>query len=257
MLSSSKGKLEKHTHEERLDIAKRLSARVVEKYGDEILAVCIWGSTAKKLDRPYSDLEVLVVVRDGVELHAINYLHQGMVIDIAYYQETDFLRDAHRVTGDWALAADQFRNRIVLHDPSRWFSKLDSAVALSDNVDTSSVVQHRTIGLFEGVEVMKNAQLSKDEVGIRTAGFYFAWDVAKLVLLINKKYILTSSWFWKEARECPIKPENFWDHIETLAGFGKLSSTNEIIQSAEEVAEGMRRIAESRDISIESAELAV
>lgn len=252
-----KAMLKEHTHEDRLNLAEQLSARIVEKYGDKILAVCIWGSTAKKLDRPYSDLEMLTIVRDGVELSAINYLYHGMVVGIDYYQGTDFLKDAQRVTGDWALAADQFRNRIVLYDPSRWFAKLDAAVATSDRVDTSSVVQHRTTGLFEGIEVMKNAQLSKDEEGVRTAGFYFAWDLAKLVLLINKKYILTSSWFWKEARGCSIKPANFWEHIETLAGFGKPSSADETIRSAEEMADAMRRIVKSRGISIESEELVV
>jgi kanamycin nucleotidyltransferase len=249
--------LKKHSHEERLTIAKQLCTKIVEKYGDKILAVCIWGSTAKKLDRPYSDLEMLTIVRDGVETPAINYLYQGMVVGIDYYQETDFLKDAHRVTGDWALAADQFRNRIALYDPTGWFSKLDRAVASSDKVDTRSAIRHRTTGLFEGLEVMKNAKLSNDEVGVRTAGFYFAWDVAKLVLLINRKYVLTSSWFWREARECPVKPVNFWKHIETLAGFAKLSSTDEIIKSAEEMADEMRKIAASRGLSIESAELSV
>jgi kanamycin nucleotidyltransferase len=250
-------KLKAHNHEERVNIAKQLSAKIVEKHGDKILAVCIWGSTAKKLDRAYSDLEMLAILRDGVELPAINYLYQGMVVGIDYYQETDFLKDAHRVTGEWALAADQFRNRIPLYDPTGWFSKLDSAVASSDKVDTSGAIRHRTTGLYEGLEVMKNAKLSNDEVGVRTAGFYFAWDVAKLILLINKKYILTSSWFWKEARECLVKPDNFWKHIETLASFTKLSSTDEIIRSAEYLADEMRKIAASQGLSIESAELAV
>jgi kanamycin nucleotidyltransferase len=249
--------LRKHSHEERLTVAKQLCTKIVEKYGNKILAVCIWGSTAKKLDRPYSDLEMLTIVRDGVETPSINYLYQGMVVGIDYYQETDFLKDAHRVTGDWALAADQFRNRIALYDPTGWFSKLDSAVASSDKVDTSSAIRHRTTGLFEALEVMKNAKLSNDEVGVRTAGFSFAWDVAKLVLLINRKYVLTSSWFWSEARECLVKPDNFWKQIETLAGFGRLSSTDEIIKSAEEMADEMRKIATSRGLSIESAELAV
>lgn len=253
----SKVELKEHTHEERVNIAKQLSRKIVEKYRDRVLAVFISGSTAKNLDRTYSDLELLTIVRDGVEVPAINYLYQGMIVGIDYYQETDFLKDAGRVTGEWALAADQFRNKVVLHDPAGWFSKLDGAVASSDKVDTSSVVRHRTTGLFEGIEVMKNAKLSNDEVGVRTAGFYFALDLAKLVLLINKKYILTSSWFWKEARECPNKPTNFWKHVEKLAGFGRLSSAEEIIQSAEEMADVMRRSAESRGLSIESADLAV
>jgi kanamycin nucleotidyltransferase len=57
-------KLRKFTHEGRLRIAHDISDRVVEKYGNDILAVYVCGSTSKKLDRPYSDLEMIVVVSE-------------------------------------------------------------------------------------------------------------------------------------------------------------------------------------------------
>lgn len=250
-------RLRKHSHEDRIRIAEQLREKIVKEYGNEIIAVCIWGSTAKSLDRPFSDLEMLTITRDGVEIPAVLYLYEGLVVGIDYFQDSEFLKDSRRITGDWAVAADQFRNRIVLYDPTKWFSRLDEAVASSDRLDTNGTIRHRTAGLFEGLEVMKNAELSNDEVGVRTAGFYFAWDTAKLMLLINRKYVLTSSWFWKQARECTVKPDKFWRHIEILAGFGKLASVEQIISSAEEMVEGMVKIAESRGISIEPGVLMV
>jgi hypothetical protein len=49
-------KLREITHEERLRIARLISDRVVKKYGSDILADYVCGSTSKRLDRPYSDL---------------------------------------------------------------------------------------------------------------------------------------------------------------------------------------------------------
>jgi len=60
--------LRKLTHKDRLNIGRQISKRVLDKYGDDVLAVFICGSTSKGLDRPYSDLEMITVVRDGVDI---------------------------------------------------------------------------------------------------------------------------------------------------------------------------------------------
>ncbi len=51
------------THEERVTIAEELARRIVQTYGDAVLAVFITSSTAKGLDRPHSDLELTAVLR--------------------------------------------------------------------------------------------------------------------------------------------------------------------------------------------------
>ncbi len=74
--------LDRFTHEQRIEIANRLCKLILEKYRERVLAVCVYGSTAKKLDWPYSDLEMFVVVRDGDEIPMKKYLLQGLVVGI-------------------------------------------------------------------------------------------------------------------------------------------------------------------------------
>ena len=248
--------LKKHTHEERLQLSRQLSKQIVDTYGDKIVAVLVSGSTAKKLDRPYSDLEMIVIVRDGVEIPIAQYIHDGMSIQIDYVEGSSFLKDANRVTFNWPLSQDQFRNRIVLYDPTGWVSKLDKVVAESETADTRRTIGQLMSALYEGLEVIKNAELEDDEVGIRTAGFYLAWDAARLVLLMNKRYVLTSSWFWKETKDSALKPKGFWQREEKLAGF-VTASVKEIVESAESLCEDMLKIVESLGISIEPDKLLV
>src|SRR5213594_690387 len=248
--------MKKHTHEERLELSRQLTMRIVDTYGDKIVAVFVSGSTAKNLDRPYSDLEMIVILRDGVEIPIAQYIHDGMSIQIDYVEESSFLKDARRITFNWALAWDQFRNRIVLYDPTAWISKLDKVVAESETADTRKTIGQLMSALYEGLEVIKNAELEDDEVGIRTAGFYLAWDAARLVLLMNKRYVLTSSWFWKETKDSEVKPKGFWTREEKLAGFVR-ASLEEIVESAESLCDDMLKIVQSLGISIEPDKLLV
>jgi hypothetical protein len=239
-----------------LAISRQLSKQITDTYGDKIVAVLVTGSTAKNLDRPYSDLEMIAIVRDGVEIPIAQYIHDGMSIQIDYVEGSSFLKDAQRITFNWALAWDQFRNRIPLYDPTGWVLKLDKVVAESETADTRKTIGQLMASLYEGLEVIKNAELEHDEIGIRTAGFYLAWDAAKLVLLMNKRYVLTSSWFWKETKASPVKPKSFWKHVERLAGF-VMVSVDDIVESAELLCKEMLEIVESRGISIESTKLVV
>ena len=87
-------RLRKFSHEDRLKIAHHISDRVVQKYRNNVLAVYVCGSTSKKLDRPYSDLELIVVVRDQAEIAMKYYLYRGLIIQIEYLKSSKILSDA-------------------------------------------------------------------------------------------------------------------------------------------------------------------
>src|SRR3972149_10967015 len=108
------------THEDRLAIAAELARRIVDTYGDAVLAVFITSSTAKGLDREHSDLEISAVVRDRVEIEEKSYLYRGVLVEIDYPQETRLLEKARRRGGRWPVEADGYRSRLVLFQRGGW-----------------------------------------------------------------------------------------------------------------------------------------
>jgi hypothetical protein len=58
--------LRKVSHEERVELGRKIASQIIDTYKDAILAICIYASTAKNLDRPYSDLELLCVITDNL-----------------------------------------------------------------------------------------------------------------------------------------------------------------------------------------------
>src|SRR6267143_5989703 len=104
--------LRKASHEERVELGRKIASQILDTYKDAILAICIYASTAKKLDRPYSDLEIFCVVKDSLEVKNKRYVYDGLLVEVNYFQESNFLKEAKRIGWDWPLGADQYRNRI-------------------------------------------------------------------------------------------------------------------------------------------------
>ncbi len=251
-----KSPLREFTNEKRVEIARIILAHVMEKYKDGILAVYISGSTAKKLDRPYSDLEMICVVKDGLEVSNNQYAYKGLLVDIGYSQETSFLKEAREPGRDWPVGADQYRNHIVLFDRDGCMRKLAEAVAENDLADFTEAIRFAALAMTESLAAVRNADLEQDQMDLRTRAFYMAWDTARVVFLLNRKYVLTTSWFWKQLFECPEQPRDFTRLIEIVGGFVE-STRDQLIEAAERLWKETMIMVQGRHIIIESPEILV
>jgi kanamycin nucleotidyltransferase len=224
--------LRKFTHEDRLKIAHHIADRVVKKYGNDVMAIYVYGSTSKKLDRPYSDLEMIVVVRDNAEVPMRSYLHQGLIINIEFLKSSNVLDAAEQFTKNWHWEADQYRNRIDLFERDGWFRRLDEAVAKNDKAGSVEAVRKSFMMMTESMAFMKNAMLTNDKVGVLSGGRVIAEDAARIVFLLNRRYVTTTSWFWKIVFGLRNKPKDFRELVEKICGFVP-TTVEEIVASSE------------------------
>src|SRR5437879_8779913 len=194
--------IRKISHEKRLELARTIMSRLVDAYKDAVFAICIYASTAKNLDRPYSDLEIFCVATDGLEVKNKRYVYDGLLVEIDYFQESNFLKEAKRVGWDWPLGADQYRNRIVLFERDNWLRILEKAVAENDSADPAEELRWATLTLTESLAAVRNAHIKRNPRDLRTRAFYLAWDTARVVFLHNREYVLTTSGYWKTLFEC-------------------------------------------------------
>src|SRR6058998_171718 len=182
--------LGRFTHEQRIEIANRLCKLILEKHRERVLAVCVYGSTAKKLDRPYSDLEMFVVVRDGDEIPMKRYLYQGLVVGIEYPLESKLLKAASKLDWSWHWEADGYRNRIVLFERDSWLSRLDQAVAVAEKESNTEAVHSSAMNLTEEMTVFQNTLLTDDPLVLKSRGVSLAQAAGDLVLLLNRRFVL-------------------------------------------------------------------
>jgi kanamycin nucleotidyltransferase len=248
--------LRKVSHEKRLELARTIASRLVDTYKDAVLAVCIYASTAKNLDRPYSDLEIFCVVTNSLEVKNKRYVYDGLMVEIDYFQESNFLKEAARVGWDWPLGADQFRNRIVLFERDNWLKKLEEAVAQNDRADFTEELRWAVLTVTESLAAVRNARIKGDLRDLRTRAFYMAWDAARVVFLCNRKYVLTTSWFWKQLFECQEQPKDFRNLIDIVAGFIESTQTK-LVDATEKLWLETITMVRARGFSIESMDIIV
>ena len=247
-------KLREFNHEGRLRVAHQISDRIVEKYGSDILAAYVCGSTSKKLDRPLSDLELIVIVRNQVEIPMKYYLHRGLIIQIEYLKSLDTLAAAERLTDNWPWEADQYRNRIALYERDGWFRKLDEAVERNDKAATVEAVRKSFMMMTESMAVMKNAILTNDMIGVLSRGRVLAEDAARIVLLLNRRYVTTTSWLWKIVFDLRTKPKDFKELVEKMSGFVP-TTREEIVASSERLYKEMSELVAQAGVKIECDDL--
>src|SRR5881409_2415980 len=226
--------LRKVSPEERVRLGRKIASQIIDSYKEAVLAICIYGSTAKSLDRPFSDLELFCVVSDRLEMANKAYVYDGLLVEIDYLQESKFLRAATEIGWDWPIQADQYRNRIVLFEHDNWLKKLEEAVAKNDRADFTGEVKRATIAMTESLGAVRNAHFKRDQRDLRTRAFYMAWDTARVVFLYNRKYVLTTSWFWKQLFDCQEQPKGLRKLVDVVAGFEK-STSSELIEAGEQL----------------------
>ena len=247
-------KLLKFTHEERLRIARHISDRVVKKYRNDVLAVYICGSTSKKLDRPFSDLELIVAVRHRAEIPMKYHLHRGLIIQIEYLKSSSILAGAKQFTDNWPWEADQYRNRIALYERDEWFRRLDEAVAKNDERGSLEAIRKSFMVMTESLGVMRNAVLTKDNIGVLSRGRVLAEDAPRIILLLNRRYVTTTSWLWKIVFDLDEKPKDFKRLVEKMSGFVP-TTEEDVVHSSERLHKEMHDLLAGHGVKIERQDL--
>jgi len=248
--------LSRFTHEQRIEIANRLCKLILEKYRERVLAVCVYGSTAKKLDRPYSDLEMFAVVKDGDEIPMKRYLYRGLVVGIEYPLESTLLKAASKLGWSWHWEADGYRNRIVLFKRDSWLSRLDQAVAVAEKTSHMEAVRSSAMNLTEEMTVFLNTLITDDPLVLKSRGVSLAQAAGDLVLLVNRRFVITTSWFWKQVFECTTRPVDLQEMVEVLMGV-RPSSREQLRRYADKLYSKMMEIVASSGVSLEARDLIV
>jgi len=237
-----------------LRIAHQISARIVKKYGRDVMAVYVCGSTSKRLDRPYSDLEMIVAIRDRAEIPMKYYLYRGLIVHIQYLNSSNILDAAKQLTDNWHWEADQYRNRIDLYERDGWFTRLEEAVEKNDKADSAEAIRKSFMMMTESTAFMRNATLTKDKIGVLSSGRTLAEDAARIVFLMNRRYVTTTSWFWKILFDLRNKPKDFNELVEKMCGFVP-TTAEEVVASSERLYKEMSDIVTHYGVKIERDDL--
>jgi hypothetical protein len=84
-----------------MHLAQSVCARVVAGHPGEIVLGGVYGSTARETDTPWSDLEMLFVVRDGSEVQRKDFIYRGTAVGYQVIARPDLERLLTHPSLEW------------------------------------------------------------------------------------------------------------------------------------------------------------
>jgi len=148
----------------RLELAREIAAQIQRHYGDQVLAIGVYGSVARGTDGPYSDVEMHCVLRGS----GVDKCHEWSVgpwkAEVDVYSEDVILGWASEVDVDWSVTHGACTNVLPLYDPSGFFSRLrDVTFSRPDQVFQRVILDVIVGEIYERIGKIRNARAKKND----------------------------------------------------------------------------------------------
>ncbi|HVF99888.1 MAG TPA: nucleotidyltransferase domain-containing protein [Chloroflexia bacterium] len=206
------------THEERLQIARELARKVLDKHGDKVTAIAVYGSTAKGEDVAYSDLDLWVATTEPVE-DARFFSYRGLPISINWDTEAGRLWLAGHVTPAWPLDADELRSYLVLYERGDFIERLVQAVGNVRNEDYSRAVQAFMPRAHETANKVRSAWERGDRYGVLSEGRALCLRTAVILGLLNRRYYPGGRGIYTLSKQMEKQPRDYPRLLDLAGGF--------------------------------------
>jgi kanamycin nucleotidyltransferase len=238
------------TREERLETAQRIFERVMQLHGDDVLAAGLYGSMARGDDGPFSDIEMMVVLkRAGVDESA-EWTAGPWKAEVNFRSRRVVLEGASELEGEWAMVQGEYVNVLPLHDPTRFFSKLRKRVFDHNNEAMRVCMREVIVGdMYELAGKWRNQQAANRFDFMPAIAFKLAQFGAWLMGLSHRRLYTTSAAMLAESLALPDRPAGY-DTLCHAVMRGELSDAKQVITLCEGCWAGVVAWAEAKGIAL-------
>lgn len=184
--------------ERRVALARVVCQRKRAELCEKLLAVACYGSVAHGVAGPQSDLEMVLLTDDSLELTYEPFFTDGVQGQCDILPASRMLRAASRVTPKWGIEADQYRCHLILWDPDGWFARVQSAAHdLADDAFQSALRE----GWWPAHEIrnkVRNALLAGDAPRAVFHAWEFAYACAMRIALHERRPFESDRTIWTD-----------------------------------------------------------
>lgn len=201
-------------------MAEALLPKIKERFGESLVAIAVRGSTAKKTDGPYSDLELFAFITsmtNGERYGKLRKIVDGLLIEIIWVTPENYIREVKEISRAWFGSGADYLfplynkekidelNAFVPIDAEK--KCLDQAAALWDHVQ-------------EAATKVLNASEAKNSSGMPLVMGDLFSNLLKMVSFFNAKPYTTFAQLIVESKQMSYRPEGF-DELTNLVVDGK------------------------------------
>ncbi len=239
------------THEQRLELAQRIADRLQDHYGEETLALGVYGSLARGTDGPYSDIEMHCVLHGrGIE-RCFEWSSGPWKAEVDVYSADVILAQAAEVDVDWPITHGAFVKVLPLYDPVGFFPRL-RATALGGDMHTfRRVIKDNIVGeIYELIGKIRNLGASGDTTSLAYYAVHLAKHGACLLGLVQRHLYTSSARLLPESLILPARPQGY-DTLCRMVMAGDLGDAQRLMDTADAFWAGVEAWTEQRGLHIE------
>ncbi len=223
--------------EQRLKLAREIADRARTVRGEHILAIGLYGSTARGTDGPYSDIEILCVLDTSDEDYDYEWVYGPWKAEINFLSKNVLLAKAADVDERWSLTHGAFCNILAFHDPHNFFATLRDVVLSQPQERFTAAIRGCIIyELYEMIGKLRNAHYSHNTAYCPVIALHMITCGAYIIGLTNHYLFTTASHLLTESLTLPNRPSGY-DELCHLVMSGDLCDPQRIYDFCEIILE--------------------
>ena len=235
----------------RLELAHQIAAQIRDHYGERVWAIGVYGSLARGMDGPYSDIEMHCVVRG----QGVDVCHEWSAgrwkAEVNVYSEDVVTEWASELDVDWPVTHGACVHVWVLYDPSGFFPRLRDAALLHPDHAFQEVMRDVIVGeIYERIGKVRTARVEGNDACMPYLAVELVRCGACLIGLDRRHLYTTSTRMFEESFGLSGRPAGY-DTLCRMVMAGDLVDPARIAGAADAFWSGVERWARERGIQIE------
>lgn len=240
------------THADRVALAQQLAQQLQTHYGEQIMALGVYGSLARQLDGPYSDVEMYCVLEGAGVDYTYEWINGPWKAEINVISPDVLWEEAATVEGDWPITHGALAHVWPLYDPNAFFDQIRTAALAHPGSVFRQALYDLIVGdIYELVGKLRNA----DHLGYHDALPALAAALARtgacLCGLHHRHLYTTGARLWQESLTLPDRPEGY-DALCRLVQTGRLEDPAVVLATADAFWAGVESWAAQQRLTLET-----
>lgn len=242
------------THRERRALACEIADRA-RHCRDDALAVGLYGSLARGDDGPYSDIEILCVLKTPDEDYTREWTAGPWKAEVNFVGAEALFAQAATVDGEWPLTHGAYVHTRPLHDPEQLFPRLRHTVLNQPGDAFATAIRSLIVeDLYELIGKVRNARHMNEPDGLPVVAMHLALHGAFLIGLANRTPYTSGTRLFAESLRLPERPAGY-DNLCRLVMAGTLGDPAQVATLCEGFWSGVERWAAARSIVLDDPRL--
>jgi predicted nucleotidyltransferase len=201
---------EKMEHTERLNLAKDVGKRIIQKYGkDNVLSVGIYGSVARNEDNEFSDLEMIVITKKKDFMK--HYIYKDTTVTIIGTSFKNAIKMIRKIDEQWSLRPGYLIHQKIIFGDKKIINKFKKEVESVKENDLKKAAENQISWMYENLNKIKTANKVKSRGKMLFTLTFYTIQANLFVGLLNK-YVYIRQGFdaLKEAKKLKKLPQNYY-----------------------------------------------